>query len=191
MKLKPWILCLAALLVLSFLTSPAHAMILKKTWILQGTAGFSTSSGDLYGDETRTTFSLSPTVHYTIMDKFGIGGTLDYTNTSHGDASSSGLAIGPSVRYYFGKEVDKRVGTINPYLGGGIFLQSNSYDDGNPNTNEEDQSGSTIQLLGGVAIFLSNTVAITPELSINLESLEDESGTTIMLGIGITGFLHQ
>jgi hypothetical protein len=188
MKMRNWALFVAAVLVVSIVSVPAQAMVLKKTWILQGQASFSTASGDLYGDDSQTNIGLSPTVHYTIMDKFAVGGTLDFNSYSSGDVSNSSFGIGPSVRYYFGGEVEKRMGTFNPYLGGGIFLKSWSWDNGQ---NSDSQSGSTIQVLGGVAFFLSNTVAVTPELSINLDSRDGDSGTRIMLGIGITGFLHQ
>lgn len=191
MKIRPWAVFFAVVLVVSVLTLPAQAMVLKKTWILQGQASFSTASGDLYGDDSQTNIGLSPTVHYTFMDKLGVGGTLDLGYYSSGDFSSTDIGIGPSVRYYFGKETEKKVGSFNPYVGGGIFLKSYSYDDGNPNTDEDSIDGSTIQVLGGLAFFLSNTLAVTPELSINLDSRNSSSGTRIMLGVGLTGFLHQ
>lgn len=178
-----------AVLVLSATSADAHVM--KKTWILQGNAAFSSSSGDLYGDDALTVISLAPTAHYTFMDKLALGGKLDLTSRSHGDVSNTSLMIGPSARYFFGKDKDPHTGSFNPYLGAAVLLRSMSFDDGNPATNEESQSGSAIQLAGGLAFYLSNTFAITPELSFNLESMEGESGTTIMLGIGLAGFLPQ
>lgn len=190
MKWKTVALGMMTVAVLALSATQADAHVQKTTWILQGNIGFSSSSGDLYGDESLTRISVAPTVHYAIMNKFAIGGTLDIGSTSQGDFSSTSFMVGPSVRYFFGGDRDKHMGGVNPYVGAGIMLRSESFDDGNPNTNEETQSGSAIQLLGGLAFYLSNTVALTPELSLNLESMEGESGTTIMLGVGIAGFLH-
>ncbi len=191
MKWQSLLLGMMTLAVLGLFTTQADAHVQKKTWILQGNVSFSSSSGDLYGDDSRTEINLAPTVHYSIMDKFAVGGVMNVGSTRQGDVSSSSLAIGPSARYFFGGDKEKHMGSINPYVGGAILLRSESFDDGNPNTNEESQSGSTIQLAGGLAFYLSNTVALTPELSINLDSMEGESGTTIMLGVGLAGFLPQ
>ena len=190
MKWRTLFLGMMTVAVMVLGATQADAHVQKTTWILQGNASFSSSSGDLYGGDDITTITLAPTVHYAIMNKFAIGGTLNFGSSSQGDFSSSSFMLGPSVRYFFGGDRDKHMGGINPYVGGGIMLRSESFDDGNPNTNEETQSGSAIQLLGGIAFYLSNTVALTPELSVNLESMEGESGTTIMLGVGIAGFLH-
>ena len=190
MKWRTLVLSMTTVAVLGLCATQADAHVQKTTWILQGNASFSSSSGDLYGDDAITTITLAPTIHYAIIDKLAIGGTLNFGSSSQGDFSSSSFMLGPSMRYFFGGDQEKHMGGINPYVGGGIMLRSESFDDGNPATNEETQSGSAIQLLGGVAFYLSNTVALTPELSVNLESMEGESGTTIMLGVGLAGFLH-
>lgn len=190
MGMRKLFLGMTALAVLILSVTQANAHVQKKTWILQGNIAFSSSSGDLYGDDALTAISVAPTVHYTVIEKLALGGKLDVASRSQGDVSSTSLMIGPSIRYYFGKDTDSHMGNVNPYLGGAILLRSMSFDDGNPNTDEESQSGSAIQLAGGLAFYLSNTVALTPELSFNMESLEGESGTTIMLGVGLAGFLH-
>ncbi|MBL0061562.1 MAG: hypothetical protein IPP40_08790 [bacterium] len=98
--------------------------------------------------------------------------------------------LGPSMRYYFGGgrrsiwETSTRMSAAESCCARSLLTTEILL------TNEETQSGSAIQLLGGVAFYLSNTCALTPELSVNLESMEGESGTTIMLGVGLAGFMH-
>lgn len=188
MRCQAFVLGLTAIGVLALTSIKADAHVHKKTWILQGTVGFSSSSGDLYGDETMTVVSVAPTVHYAVIDKLALGGVLNILSTDQGNFSRTSFYIGPSLRYFFGENLKHR-GTVNPYLGAAVLLRTESFDDGNPITNDEDRSGSAIQLAGGFAWYLRDALAITPELSINLESLEGESGTTIMLGAGLAGFL--
>lgn len=188
MKWKTFVLTLGTLSVLLLSIGTADAHVRKATWLLQGTAAFSSSSGDLYGNESLTTISLSPTVHYFIINKLAVGGKLDVVSRSQGNNSNSSLFIGPSVRYFFARDMDA---TVNPYLGGAILLRSMSSETTVGNTTfKSDASGSSIQIAAGLAWFLKEHLALTPELSINLESLEGNSGTTIMLGVGLAGFLY-
>ena len=174
------------MLLISIGTADAH--VRQGTWLLQGTAAFSSSSGDLYGNETLTTFSLSPTVHYFIINKLALGGKLDVVSRSQGNNSNTSLFVGPSVRYFLAKDTDAY---LNPYLGAAILLRSMSSETTIGNTTyKSDASGSSIQLSAGLAWFLKEHLALTPELSFNLESLEGNSGTTIMLGVGLAGFLY-
>ena len=175
-----------ALLLIGLQTADAH--VRKGTWELQGTVSFSSSSGELYNDESLTVFSLSPAVHYFVINKLALGGKLDVVSRSQGNSSNSSLFIGPSVRYFLARDLDAHV---NPYLGAAILLRSMSEETTVGNTTYKyDASGSSIQLSAGLAWFLHEHLALTPELSVNLESLEGESGTTIMLGMGLAGFLY-
>ena len=175
-----------AVLAISAIQADAHTR--KGTWELQGTVAFSSSSGDLYGNETYSVISVAPAVHYFVINKLAIGGKLDILSVSQGDDSRTSLFIGPSVQYFLARDHDA---VVNPYLGAAILLRSESTENQVGNvTVSTDASGSAIQLAAGLAWFLREHLALTPELSVNLESLEGNSGTTIMLGAGLAGFLY-
>ena len=145
MKWKTITLTLGTLSVLLISIGTADAHVRQGTWLLQGTAAFSSSSGDLYGNETLTTFSLSPTVHYFIINKLALGGKLDVVSRSQGNNSNTSLFVGPSVRYFLAKDTDAY---LNPYLGAAILLRSMSSETTIGNTTyKSDASGSSILVL--------------------------------------------
>ena len=138
MKWRTLLLGIVTVAVLGLCTPQADAHVQKKTWILQGNASFSSLSGDLHGNETQTVITLNPTIHYAVMDNLAVGGILELASSSVGDYSSLWLGIGPSARYFFGKDTDKHMGSVNPYVGAAVLLKSQSWDTGNQ---EHDQSG--------------------------------------------------
>ena len=179
------LLIAGVLAVMLFTLTTAQAHTRSGTWTLQGAAAFSSSNGDLYGDDSRTAFAMSPGVHYFLMDKFALGIEMPLATVKHGDVSRTSMYIGPSAEYYLG-DVDA---TTNPYLGAGIFVRSESLNIDGPGGNVS-SNGSDFAFKGGLAVFLREYLAIKPELSLHLESLEEETGTTLQFGVGLAGFLY-
>jgi len=185
MNWRTTIMALTTLTGLLLAAGAANAHVRKNTWLVQGNVAFSSSSGDLYGNENLTLFDLSPAAHCFLANKLALGGKLDYASEKQGDFSNSSLLIGPSLHYYLARDLDAKV---NPYLGAAILLSSDSHDNG---VVSDSRSGSTIQLAAGLAWFWTEHLALTPELSFNLENLDGDNGTTIMLGAGLAGFLYH
>lgn len=182
---KKSLLTVGALAVLLMGISTADAHTRKGTWQLQGGAAFSSSSGDLYGGETRTNFTMSPGVHYFVVDKLMLGARAPVSKTKQGDVSTTSLYFGPAAAYYFGADD----ATTNPYLGAGVFYRQETFESGGGPV-DYSQNGSSIGVMGGMALFLREYLALQPELSVNFESLEGTTGTTFMFGIGLAGFLY-
>ena len=176
---------LAALLIVAA-TASAHTR--EGTWVIQGAASVSSASGDLYGNENATQLSMSPGVHYFIIDKLAIGAEAPVQSFHQGDVTRTSMYIGPSAAYYFG-DLDANV---HPYLGAGVFVQSYSNKEalGNGLSISDNRTGTSVSFKGGVALFLREYLAISPELAVNLESLDGVSGTSINFGLSLAGFLY-
>lgn len=176
------ILALAVFSTVLFGAITLNAQTQKGSFMIAGAASFSSSSGDLYGDETQTQFQIMPGVYHFLADNVAVGGRINYIRVSQGDVSSSALLIGPYAAYFFQSGPKS-----SPFVGGGIFLNSSSskYGDFSSTAN-----GHTIVLSGGMALFVRPHFAIIPELGINFQELESTSGTTILLGVGLAGFIY-
>jgi hypothetical protein len=177
------ILSFATLFTVLFCALAVDAQTQKGSVMIAGSASFSSSSGDLYGDEALTQLQLLPAIYYFAADHVAIGGRVNYINVSQGDASSSALLLGPYAAYFF-----QAGAKSSPFVGGGIFLNSNSASVGDHSITS---SGQTIALGAGIAFFVKPHFAITPELGVNFQSLESVSGTTILLGVGLAGFVYK
>lgn len=89
---------------------------------------------------------------------------------------------GRSVRaggvYFFRTSSDE----LLPFAGLGLFLSSHS--------NGKSSTGFAFSRHGGLAYLLKEHLSIFPEFSLNIENQDSNSGTTIMLGVGLAGFLY-
>jgi hypothetical protein len=176
---------MSAVALLLALALPASAHIRQGTTVLQGNAFLSSSSGNLYNDNTITTFSLAPAVRYFVIDHFAVGGQMALAYSKQGPAHNTNFELGPSAAYYFGG-LDSR--TIS-YLGGSVLFRTFSSESASNISTSE--NGTAISLFGGLAAFLTEHLAVTPELAVNFESLGGNTGTTVMFGVGLAGFLYR
>jgi hypothetical protein len=176
---------LIVICTLSLLTAGAVGALAqtdKGGLVFMGTAAFTTSSGDLYGGSSLTTLELSPRAYYFVADQVGVGGRLGFVNASTSGLSTTSIAFGPDAVYFFKTSSDN----LLPFAGAGLFITSASISNGHSSS----ASGFTFSLHGGLAYLLKEHLAIFPELSLDLQNQDSNSGTTIMLGVGLAGFLY-
>jgi len=176
---RPVFACAIALLLIA---GAATAQTSQGDMVIMGTASFTSQSGDLHGDGV-STFDLSPRCYYFLRDQIAIGGRLTYRHSSSDNVSSSTLFIGPDGAYFFKTSSE----SLLPYAGVGLFLSTSSSEFGDV---KSDASGFAFALHGGFAYLLRPNLAVVPGLEIDLESSEGNSGTTILLGVGLAGFLY-
>ncbi|HEY3295113.1 MAG TPA: hypothetical protein VGL38_06725 [bacterium] len=181
------LMSISALLLLSFaLVLPASAHIRQGTTVLQGNASLSSSSGALYNNATVTNFVLAPAVRYFIADHWALGGQMYLNYIKQGPAHSTNFELGPSGAYYFGNLDAKTI----PYVGTSLLFRTLSSQAGGQNTSTSD-NGTALSFFGGLSLFLTEHLAVTPEVAVNLESLGGHAGTTVLFGAGLAGFLYR
>ena len=190
-----------AIIVFGFIN--LNAQTEKGKWMFGSDASVAFSSttvkaefnGDeIDGKETLSTFTFSPSANYFVMDNLALGLDLSFSSTKDKyeepgfdeDFTTSGFGIIPNATYFF--KSDK----IAPYIGAGAGLLSTSYGD-------EDQdkfSGLAIKAQGGVAIFLSDSVALnvgvdflTSKLANKEDSDYKAKTNTLGVGVGFAIFL--
>ncbi len=177
-----------------FLTGETFAQdyaIDKGSFILGGSANFTSQGGDLYeaDDERLTSIGLNPLLLYFVLPGFGIGGDLLINRVSQGDFSQTSLAVGPTIAYFFGNSESK----VFPFVSASPLFSSTSVDVG-----DEDISGSGFGFSGeaGAAFMLARNVAITGGVFYLYEKIDidefDESlnGNTVGVALGITAFIY-
>ncbi len=179
------LMSLSALALLFALVLPASAHIRQGTTIIQGNASLSSSSGAIYSNTTLTNFVVSPAVRYFVIDHLAVGGQMYLDYIKQGPAHSTNFELGPSVGYYFGNLDGKTI----PYLGGSLLFRTLSAQSGNNLSSSE--NGTAISVFGGLAAFLTEHLAVTPEVPVNFESLGGHTGTTVLVGAGLAGFLYK
>jgi hypothetical protein len=117
----------------------------------------------LYGedwDEATSTFGLSLTGGYFIIDGLVAGLIIDYNSSSQGDYKNSSMTIGPVVRYYIGES--GVWGQLSYGMG------SSKWDDG-----DDDGDGPKVSSLGigvGYAVWLSDNIALNPTLAYYMQT---------------------
>lgn len=78
-----------------------------------------TSIKDSKDADARNTFVLAPEVGYNLNENWSVGGSIEYTNWTEGDADGDSFGITPYVRYTFCKE-----GMVNLFVDGGLNYTS-------------------------------------------------------------------
>ena len=176
--------------------------ISKGSYQLGGGISFQSWGGDLYenGDgDGETVIEFNPFVNYFIANGLAIGGELDFSSASQGDAKSSGFGIGPQISYYFnvGQRTETK-GSIYPYIGASFSYATTTFNGGDPGDVDIKFSGTEIGLFGGAAYMLNEYVAIFGQLEYDIHSLkmtepvesDSESGKVLQLFTGFTFFLY-
>ncbi len=134
-----------------------------------------------------------------IFENLSAGLILSYSNEWQGDWDEKELGLGPIFRYYFGTS------NVRPFLGAGYLYFSEKWTSMN-----FDRSESGALFNAGIAIFLSNMVALEPVFNyriirekINNQASESDSGwlfrngktertsLTFELAFGIRIYLSQ
>jgi hypothetical protein len=189
---KIWI-CTAILLIA--LTGVVSAQTGAGAMWIGGTAGFSSSGGDLYGPNDRVTeISLDPVIDYFAAPNLFIGPALSYAHRGVGDYSANDFGIGAEVGYTFAA---KGAGMI-PFLKAGFaFLSTKSKQAGmdSDDTVESKSTGTTIVLGGGLVFQAAKHAGITVDVGYHMDSMKADgaskslSGNVISVGVGVIGLI--
>lgn len=156
------------------------------SFVLGGTASFSSQGGDLHEDadgDRLNTLSLNPYVLYFITPGLGIGGELGVARATQGDDDATTIGVGPTVAYYFGEAAS----TVRPFVEVHAGYQSISSD-------FFDASGWMVGGGGGAAVMLSPTVALTLSgvyeiQNVSVENFDDVDGDEFRLEAGVAAFI--
>lgn len=151
-------------------------------WQLGGSLGFNSISYE-DGDGSETLFNLSPNVGYYIINNLGIGVRLNLVTNSFDGDSESTFGFGPWARFYI---ID------------GLFAQAGM--DFGPSAFDifsaiQEEGSTNLHFGAGYSWFLSNSVAIEPQIEYNIYT-DDEDGFTgdynrLAFTIGIQAFLGR
>ncbi len=187
MRKRMLVLYLAVLLVggLSFAQVQQRPLD-KGTFNVGGAISFTSSSGEFYGDDAISSFSLMPAVRYFVIDGLAVGLDLLLQTNSAGEYTDTTFGIGPTVAYMF----DVNSPTFYPYVGAGVVYGSNKQ-----SWDRYSTTGFIFKFAGGVAFMLNPNLAVLAELGYAIESYkygewDAESGGTFSLSIGLSAFIH-
>ncbi|HEX6226912.1 MAG TPA: autotransporter outer membrane beta-barrel domain-containing protein [Chryseolinea sp.] len=165
----------------------AFAQFNKGRMLVGGSAEFRTMSDkDKTGGTTttngnRTTLSISPSFGYFIIDQLAVGAAVDMSlskwnakDAFDDDNNTTSIQFQPFVRYY---------------LPMGIFFQG-KFGVGTAKTTYDDRGDSkyntsSLALSAGYAIFLSDNVAIEPELGYRTSKFKNTDSDTKNLNSGL------
>jgi hypothetical protein len=191
------------ILAIASLASAQTSPVDKGSMILGGSAYFMSQSGDLYevdGDGT-TTIGLEPEFGYFISPNIMIGGTLLYESEKMGDYKTTCMGIGPEVGYFFNMDKGRTdiKGSIYPYIKGFMTYKSEKSENGTETKYDYMSFGAK----GGIIFMLSEAVALDMGLKFSSDSQKQKepevaagaddsiSGSTFMLGVGVTAFIWK
>lgn len=191
------------LLVLSVPGTASDRPADKGTFYFNGTAAVNHSSGDLYSRDGTTIVGIGIAPGYFVADHFAMGLTASvYTNSDR--ESTNNWAVGPWFGFYFdpASSLEKVGGSVLPF-----FRLFGKFGDVN------NQFGGSQYSVGGdfgMAVMLSGSVGLEIGLTVTQDWVSDvvtyqyggypyyfpstttstKSGTSLMFGMGISGFLQ-
>jgi hypothetical protein len=130
----------------------------RGSWIVGGTAGFSSSGGDGGGDRITLLF-LAPAGQYFVMPGLALGGQLRLSHSRSGSTGSTGYGAGPAATYYFGRGVRP----VYPYLGASVSLARTSLSSGFGNDPPATTS-TQFEPCAGLLLMLGRNVGVDTRL---------------------------
>ncbi len=140
--------------------------------IADGSAGFSSSGGDLYqrrgnGEDIgrRTSISISPSIAYFAAPHLALGGTISYNRTSQDETSQTFFGIGPTVAWFFGNAGSRTF----PFVRASYLYGRSRFDD------DFSVSQNNFKFSAGAAFMLAKNVALTSNAFYTIENLKNES----------------
>jgi len=183
----------------------------KGAFIVNGTAGFSSSGGKLYegSDKKRiTSLQLTPSVDYFLVRNFFIGSTFIYSHDKIGYRKENTYGIGPELGFVFARPGSKTLPVISlGYLFthqnlGYISTSFDEYSYGNygydPYNYEMDQSmhSNEIFVAFGMIIPVMKHIGLTIGGIYRSQNFKQSdsfkiSGNIFALNVGINGLLYK
>ncbi len=163
----------------------------KGTYSINGTISFTSYSQENVDNTSILIFN--PGAAYFIIDNFSLGLGVNLQEVSSGGNSNTNWAVGPTARFYLGKE------PVKPFfmLGYAYGKQSSSFSNNDVTEND-------IQLAAGMDLFLNDNVAVETIVSYTFINLEYPSTYSLYysipshevqrkalsIGIGVNVFLR-
>jgi hypothetical protein len=189
--------CAAA--VMAWVASPVWAQqnspLAQGSWIIAGSAGFSSSHVD-GSDQSVTSLHVSPTALTFVRQRLAIGGSavLGYSSSPNGHFTTYGL--GPSARYYFGDPA----GQLFPFISASVFPVWTKASDVRTSSSSGDITTRYLSLDGSVGLtrLVATHVGLTGEAYYtHLDTKVDLATTSNIHGsydfglrFGLTVFVH-
>lgn len=189
--------CAAA--VVASVASPMRAQqtspLAQGSWIIAGSAGFSSSHVD-GSDQSVTSFHLSPTALTFVQTRLAIGGlaALGYSSGANGHFTTYGL--GPSARYYFGD----LAGQLFPFVSASVFPVWTKSSNVSAGVSTSDVTTRYLTFDGSVGLtrLVATHVGLTGEAyythldtKVDLGSTNNIRGSyDVGLRLGLTVFVH-
>lgn len=178
-----------AVLCLCLLGPVVHAQTEKGSFLLGGSLGFSSgktkynySSSSFNSESKSTSFSISPSISYFVIDQLAVGiiTPFSYTKVKSDDlhSTSTSYSIGPIVRYYFPLGDQWAVFPEVAYSYGWTWTNSPYFV---PTTGEIEHlqvNGTTSNFQGGVGLvyFLNQSIGIEGKVYYLSRNDSDERG---------------
>lgn len=176
------------LAVILFTSAGAFAQFNKGRMLVGGSAEFSTNTaknrngGTTTTQGTRTSLSISPDFGYFVIDNLAVGAELGLglskwnAKTSNGvDASTTSISFNPFARYYL---------PIGIFFQGkfGLGTAKTTYDE---NIDDFKYNTASLALSAGYVIFLTDNVALEPELGYQTSRIKEDDSNTKDINSGI------
>lgn len=147
---------------------------------INGSFTFSSGGGDYYAGsgDRQTYFQFTPAFSYFVAPGLAIGGKLAWTHSSQGNTSSTGIAIGPSILYFFGPKNAKQK-KIYPYIGASFLFGDSTTEWTMSGSSGESSMTTTSTILGsGIMYMLTNSVGLIGEANFQVDTFSS-SGNSI------------
>jgi hypothetical protein len=184
--MKKFLILTICLFSLNHLSGQEYAAD-RGAFIVGGTAGFTSSGGQLYeamGKRT-THISLIPSVDYFPVRNLFIGGVLQYSGSKEGDSNIYSFGIGPDIGYVFANPESK----ILPLISVGYLYSKTNYDVIDmyfPST-----SASEFMFGAGVIVPVQKHIGVTFGAVYHQQKIKTQSGNVFALTLGIDGLLYK
>jgi len=146
----------------------SNAQMTKGDWVFSGNTGLGFNSidtktkveGQTYDGAKVSTFSVTPSVGYFVIDKLAVGIDLGFTNLTtkeDGDKTTiSSFSVMPTATYYFANS-----SKLVPFLGAGIGYASNKTKETFAGTSTEyTADGLAWKVKGGVTYMATQSFGI-------------------------------
>jgi len=146
-----------------------------------GGFAYSTSEGNLYGDIETTIINSELFYKRFLIKRAALGLRFAYSHAKAGEMPAiDTFSFGPSASYFIGARDDRTL----PFLETGYTFDNNF-------EGSDSNSGGTFFIGGGIVLLISNYLTVYNEISYNFESIEGETGRTILFKIGLGGFWYK
>lgn len=181
-------LSLALLLVSAHIEAQSKHAIDKGSILIGGSAGLTRSTSEgVGGDVTVTQAFASPRALFFVAPRLAVGGEASLARLSGGGTTSSGIGIGPAIRYY----LVPAAGTTLPYLGAAAHLSRTTFETSGGADNSS--TGREFTGVAGINFMVARQVAITGEAFVShlsRSSRNTTNGSTVLgFRFGVDAFL--